>query len=189
MKKLLLVLPLYMMTIYAEKQDVMATDIKDIINKIANVVNQVQENIPKYQIRECRFTGDLGWCGVDTGYDVCVAFPIKQAPKFLGKMLRYKGDETLWIGHTRKCIMFDAKPFAQFLEKYRPLLEFIQPIEQWLPEKVAQQLQEVRTGTKVAGWLLPHINKISFCIDSDGNVTVAVGRKLWPLWPSQQATN
>ncbi|HJM68378.1 MAG TPA: hypothetical protein QGF02_00375, partial [Candidatus Babeliales bacterium] len=164
MKKLLLILPLYILTVgadYSGAQIGTANDMQDIIKKVVGAVKKVQENIPDYEIKQCRFTGGVGWCDIDDGYNVCVAVPVKKAPKFLNKMLRYKGDETLWIGNTRKCIMFDAKPFADFVEKYRPLLELVQPVEQWLPKNVAQQLQEVRTGTKVAGWLMPHVSKIS----------------------------
>ena len=147
-------------------------------NKVDDFVQTVQNKIPDYEVKDCRFTGPVGFCELDDKYTFCMVSESQETPIFLKKVLKIAGPkDKLWIGHMKKCIYFDAIQFSDFLEKYQKVLNAIQPIKKWLPEKIQKQLKTLRIKAKISSWIFPHISKISFCIDKSGNVSVALCRQ------------
>jgi|SaaInlStandDraft_2_1057019.scaffolds.fasta_scaffold01060_2 hypothetical protein len=147
-------------------------------NKVDDLVQTMQNKIPDYEVKECRFAGPVGFCELDDKYTFCMVSESQETPTFLKKVLKIAGPkDNLWIGHMKKCIYFDAIQFADFLEKYQKMLNAIQPIKKWLPENIQKQLKMLRIKAKVGSWIFPHISKISFCIDKAGSVSVALCRQ------------
>ncbi len=143
---------------------------------VSNALADLRGKIPNYEIKECSFIGNtVGYCEVNGFTNVCASKEIK-TPKFLEGALRSKrGLPPLG----KKCILFDAQEFAVFVEKYKSILGSIQPISEWLPDDMLDKLIATYVKATAAGLILPHADKVCFCVGETGPPTVGICKQFW----------